>query len=245
MKSSRVNAGGVNAWLHFAVSDIGEPGTAYSGSRRCVLMSVYDRSKETVSGFWANAHRGIYLNNNVIYGPTDEPYKGFFAQVVSGKETAWNGYLYNCTLGKSAFVCRKGEEEECMYSFLMNTYKLPLLKEWMQPLLRRMKEKFLVAVGKELIGVSEEEAEKVSVDLKECGGVCRLSDIEVVRFASTFNEQVLSETLKKLHNDGYISIAKTPQKPMYVENLDEYLKTYGNSVVENMKKVVKPLTELK
>ena len=48
MKSSRVNAGGVNAWLHFAVSDIGEPGTAYSGSRRCVLMSVYDRSKETV-----------------------------------------------------------------------------------------------------------------------------------------------------------------------------------------------------
>ena len=79
----------------------------------------------------------------------------------------------------------------------MNTYKLPLLKEWMQPLLRRMKEKFLVAVGKELIGVSEEEAEKVSVDLKECGGVCRLSDIEVVRFASTFNEQVLSETLKK------------------------------------------------
>lgn len=245
MKSSRVNAGGVNAWLHFAVSDIGEPGTAYSGSRRCVLMSVYDRSKETVSGFWANAHRGIYLNNNVIYGPTDEPYKGFFAQVVSGKETAWNGYLYNCTLGKSAFVCRKGEEEECMYSFLMNTYKLPLLKEWMQPLLRRMKEKFLVAVGKELIGVSEEEAEKVSVDLKECGGVCRLSDIEVVRFASTFDEQVLSETLKKLHNDGYISIAKTPQKPMYVENLDEYLKTYGNSVVENMKKVVKPLTELK
>ena len=48
MKSSRVNAGGVNAWLHFAVSDIGEPGTAYSGSKRCVLMSVYDRSKETV-----------------------------------------------------------------------------------------------------------------------------------------------------------------------------------------------------
>lgn len=32
---------------------------------------------------------------------------------------------------------------------------------------------------------------------------------------------------------------------MYVKNLDEYLKTYGNSVVENMKKVVKPLTELK
>lgn len=61
MKSSRVSAGGVNAWLHFAVSDIGEPGTAYSGSKRCVLMSVYDRSKETVSGFWANAHRGIYL----------------------------------------------------------------------------------------------------------------------------------------------------------------------------------------
>lgn len=77
MKSSRVSAGGVNAWLHFAVSDIGEPGTAYSGSKRCVLMSVYDRSKETVSGFWANAHRGIYLKNNVIYGPTDEPYKGF------------------------------------------------------------------------------------------------------------------------------------------------------------------------
>lgn len=128
MKSSRVNAGGVNAWLHFAVSDIGEPGTAYSGSKRCVLMSVYDRSKETVSGFWANAHRGIYLNNNVIYGPTDEPYKGFFAQVVSGKETAWNGYLYNCTLGKSAFVCRKGEEEECMYSFLMNTYNFRCLK---------------------------------------------------------------------------------------------------------------------
>ena len=48
MKSSRVSAGGVNAWLHFAVSDIGEPGTAYSGSKRCVLMSVYDRSKETV-----------------------------------------------------------------------------------------------------------------------------------------------------------------------------------------------------
>lgn len=45
MKSSRVNAGGVNAWLHFAVSDIGEPGTAYSGSKRCVLMSVYGRSK--------------------------------------------------------------------------------------------------------------------------------------------------------------------------------------------------------
>lgn len=36
----------------------------------------------------------------------------------------------------------------------------------MQPLLRRMKEKFLVAVGKELIGVSEEEAEKYRLTLR-------------------------------------------------------------------------------
>lgn len=117
MKSSRVNAGGVNAWLHFAVSDIGEPGTAYSGSKRCVLMSVYDRSKETVSGFWANAHRGIYLNNNVIYGPTDEPYKGFSLRLCQERRRHGTGIFTTAHLVKARlFAERARKKSACIHS---------------------------------------------------------------------------------------------------------------------------------
>lgn len=248
-KSIRLEAAGVYTYLQFAIMDSGEPGINDSRTtRKCALLSVYERSREAVHGFWANAARGIWQRGNgIMVYPTKDvvPYRGLFSPVTYGKENAWNAYLYNPEIGENMFICRKSRLYEDFYSFLMNRFKVPLLKEWSEPLLGYLQEIKLVSVGHEIIGLQEGEESITTLDLRENGGATPLSDIEVVRISMTFNDDLLVGALKELHKRGLIWISKEPQKTMTVKTLDEYLQQYGQSVVDNMKKQIHPLTSLK
>ncbi len=129
------------------------------------------------------------------------------------------------------------------YSLLMNNTKLPLLKEWSEPLLEWAINKGYVKVGHSFVGITESEACNIKIDLKDKGGIIPLSQIEVIRCKNITKEWIL-RGLKELKKSGNIMLSKKPQNPFVASKLDEYLSVYGHSIVENLKEVVKPLTEL-
>lgn len=247
MKSIRLSAGGVNVYLQYAIQDLGEPGDLNGNTKAYPLISVYERSKETVYGFWANAHKTIMRERGGVFAtPTQEgvPYISNFCSISYGKEGAWGAYLYNPMLKKKTFLCRKDRIYDDFFSYVMENFKLPFLKEWSKPLLDLWVAKGLANIGHTVIGLMEGEEDKIKIDLRGNGGIVSLSEIEVVRLSVGVVQQTVIESLQELHRTGEVFIAHTPQEPITVKTLDEYLQEYGQSVVDNMKKVIKPLTGL-
>lgn len=243
--TERVNAGGIYTYLHFAIMDTGAPDCTCGPSEKCVVMSVFDRSKENLQGFWANMHKGVFRSNVILSRVEQLPYKNDITQISMGKENGYHLMAYNLEIGTTLFLTTKARLEEDFYSYLMTRFNLPLLKEWSQPLLDYFCSNSLAKIGHKVYGLAEGEEENIRFNLKECGGVVTLSDIQVVRLADSLTQESLVSVLQILHRQGKVKIANSPQKPIKVDNLDSYLQQYGQSVVDNMKKVIKPLTGLK
>lgn len=243
--ATTINVNGVRSYLHFAILDEVPGYVRYprDSMRTLVGISMYARSKEQVSGVWANLRYGFKLDNDRenLCLTDKEPYKNYIQPLKKGKENAYHLMAFSQNIGKDLYICHKDKIYEDLYNLLMNNMKLPLLKEWMKPLLDRAVKDGYARIGHKIIGV--DTPEKVSINLGTHGGLVSLDDIEVVRFEA--DENWVLETLKNLHDEGIIWLTKKPQKPFEVDNIDEYLQRYSHSIVDNLKNIVKPKTELK
>lgn len=249
MKSQKIIANGVGCNLHFAILDAGptylRSDLISNTNRKAVVLSVYDRSKENCMGFWANIHKGIsnssYRSLCDVHG---DVYTNEIIPLTMGKEFGYHMMAYTSGIGKNTFICHKDKILDGLYSLCMNNIDLPLLREWMEPLLGYAIGNKLASVGHTIIGLTNEEREEdIIIDLKENGGKVPLSEIEVVTFNCAEEEWIMS-ALKDLHDSGQVFISSKKQKSIESKTLDEYLAAYGVSMVDNLKKVVKPLTEL-
>lgn len=237
------NDAGFYTNLHFAIL------TNKKYDDYAVCLSIFDRSKERLKSFWATLHTkpGIYdMNYRRLFQSQyskQQPYANDISSLSRGKENAYHLMAYAPSIGTGVDICHKDRVNDSFYSLLMNNTKLPLLKEWAEPLLKWSINKGYASVGHSLVGVTCEEAHSIYVDLGEKGGRTSLSDIEVVCVAEIETEWILCG-LKELLASKQIKLTDKPQKSFDIKTLDDYLSSYGHSIVENLKKVITPLTEL-
>lgn len=245
MKTEKISAGGVRVNMQFIIYDKGDPRLGMS-SRRAILISAFDRSKEIVHGFWANVHRGVSDSSyRIIVRPDTKPYQSEMCQVSLGMESGFHLYAWSPHIADTCFMCRKDRLSDDFYSFLMNKFPLPLIREWTDLLIDKLEKLRLISIGHSIEGLLEDEEDNIVINLKENGSETLLSEMEVVRTTDDFCVDDVMRALKELYSEGKIKLSDKPQKPFVVKELDPYLLEYGQSVVDNMKKVVKPLTPLK
>ena len=245
MKTEKISAGGVRVNMQFIIFDKGDPRFGIN-TKRAILISAFERSKEIVHGFWANAHRSISDSSyRTLVRADAEPFKGEMCPVSLGMENGYHLYAWSPYIENTCFLCRKDRLAEDLYSFLMNKFALPLVREWSELLLEKLEQLRFIAIGHSITGLLDNELDEISINLKENGGDTLLSELEVVRTVDDFSADDVMRALKELYKEGKIRLSDKPQKPFTVTELDPYLLEYGQSVVDNMKKVVKPLTTLK
>ena len=92
--ATTINVNGVRSYLHFAILDEVPGYVRYprDSMRTLVGISMYARSKEQVSGVWANLRYGFKLDNDRenLCLTDKEPYKNYIQPIKKGKENAYH-----------------------------------------------------------------------------------------------------------------------------------------------------------
>ena len=144
-----------------------------------------------------------------------------------GWETIYQGVSISKKIGTEYIFLRKDNLEEDFYAFLMNRFEYPLLKEWSTYLLER-------AIELEYI-----EKEEPLV----------YGNTNLVKQYQIFSYKIEDEEFANLISDALaskkISISLEKQKPLIFRDMDDYFGKYGHTLVDNLERIIQPLTPLK
>ena len=155
-----------------------------------------------------------------------------------GRDFFYYALAVSKEVGTRYIVTTEKNLHQDFYSYLMHNYKLPLLREWAEPLHAEM--------------VKERMISSLSL-LKECddpdrtfplhGEDVRIKDLIVFR-NETLTEESLEEVVSELLKNGKIRITDSYIPPLKFEGLDAYFKKYGHTIIGNLEKEVQPLSPL-
>ena len=233
--SSAIVCNGLRAYGHFAVA----------AGRHLLAIGFFDRSKTRQRGIAASL--GDYT---LRWG-------GRELSTARDSGTVWNATLTPCLMGRDHFTyCMSVNEEvgkkyllttekdvhDDLYHYLMQHYKLPLLKEWMPPLLKYMKDARGILFERLFILKGGDRNERISLSLH--GRDILLEDLVCYNF-EMLTEDAFEEYVSLALKKRIIKVTDYQMKPLDFKTFDDYITKYGVSLVENLNKMIHPLTELK
>ncbi len=231
------SVGDLSLYTHFVVST-----EVYRGD--AVMVGFFDRSKIKVqAAVQLLGKRRIYagrFNYGTVFGDCSE-WTGAMHTVSMGRER----FTYCCAVtkavGKKWMLTTLDSEKEDWYNFLMNKYKLPLLKEWVLPIRDRLLRDEVICRKRLCVRTADEVPfafvpfNGKKVDTRDL--LCY--DIEAL------NNDSLTEVVSALLREKVICITQKRMKPLEFTTFDEYMTTYGPSLVDNLNKAIEPLVDLK
>ena len=233
--SSAIVCNGLRAYGHFAVA----------AGRHLLAIGFFDRSKTRQRGIAASL--GDY---SLHWG-------GRELSTARDSGTVWNATLTPCLMGRDHFTyCMSVNEEvgkkyllttekdvhDDLYHYLMQHYKLPLLKEWMPPLLKYMKDVRGILLERLSILKGGDRNERISLSLH--GRDILLEDLVCYNF-EMLTEDAFEEYVSLALKKRIIKVTDYQMRPLDFKTFDDYITKYGVSLVENLNKMIHPLTELK
>lgn len=224
----QLGAGTSDAYLDFMLVGIaGEP----------LIVSYFERSAQTVRAVGATlVLDGNFSSQNRIY-KNGHKFVVNYATITKGKERFTHGIATATNLPTDYLVTTREDIYKDLFYLLMNKYDLPLLEWWMPAIYNEMLRLGVLIgnPGKSIYGNREQQ-------IKKNGKLVPVKDLKVFQLA--LEEAKLNELVTSLFHRGKIWITKTPQKELHIENLDEYFQLYGKSIVDNLKAILKPVSEL-
>ena len=195
-----------------------------------LVYSVFDRSEIMVRGFLANTSKCMPRfstgSREMSFSSMGDASANYISRLSRGMEKFCHGIAISEDVGEIYIVTKRTEMEADVYSYLMNHFQLPLLREWIP---------YLLKAGQEFMQIKET---KVSGD-------------DEGRFHNTcvIYSTITQEDLIRLVSDGLrqkkIRIGKHTQKKLEIQDLDDYFAKYGHTIVNNLRQKLQPLTELK
>lgn len=206
-----------------------------------LVWSVFDRSQTNLrrACIQLSYSKGEVDDKSYSMGrvQNDEFPDRYIETFTSGRDLVASGLVVNSRLNKEFIITTKEKLKEDMYSFLMNTYDLPILKGWVDYIVQTaLQHKILDFAYKPVVYSNK----NVVIDF----GYGRLSpeEIIVVRISLTeaFLKHIISTGLKK----GDIYITHNAVIPLSFKTLDEYYSRYGANIVSNLTHLIKPLSEV-
>lgn len=224
----RISANSAFAYVDYVVA------LKWSAARKEALVySCYSRSEMELRSFGAN----ISLGNAMLY-PEETEQSGnitvfprmrvdtYYMRLTRGKEPLFHLVSISLAVGEKYVLTTKERRDRDIYNWLMTTFDLPLLVEWVPYLLQagkeQMKEVETIVYGK------EQEWMK-----------------GIIVYEMSLTEAILQELVADGLRKHEIFIARTPQDPLQFNNMDDYFMKYGTSLIDNLEKKLNPLVELK
>lgn len=219
----QVTAGNVFAYLDFAVV----------ADRKLLILSCYDRSSMAVNGLCANIGLRMETTRIIEDGRIKASFQGpfdtnnYMSKVLSGKEIIYQGVSISKSVRNEYLVVSKKQWDEDLYSYFMTEFELPLLREWTTYIYTcAFQKKFIVETDVEIYG--------------ECSS---LQEFSVLRSVMTNDD--LKEIIQEGLESKKISIANTEQEALKFTDMDNYFERYGHTLVDNLEKLLNPLSPLK
>lgn len=199
-----------------------------------LILSAFHKSSMIVNGIAANISLGnepvrVIHNEEIVasFNTYKIEVESYRHKVKIGWETIYQGVSISKKIGTEYIFLRKDNLEEDFYAFLMNRFEYPLLKEWSRYLLERSIE----------LGYIEKEEPLVygNTNLVKQHQIfsCKIEDEE---FADLISDALASKK---------ISISLEKQKPLIFRDMDDYFGKYGHTLVDNLERIIQPLTPLK
>lgn len=206
-----------------------------------VVISYYDRSLAIVKSIGASistSNMTFYIGSK-RFGTTGE-YDTIISPIITGKDKFYHAMAISKSLNADVMVCKNGYQEISFYNFLMHNFNLPLMKEWANELYTWCLENRYIKCDDYLNLIRGHNS--VSADLSIGSEKIKLDELRV--YLISLNELALQNCVKVLFQRKKIWISKISQKNLSFTNMDTYFKLYGKSLVENLEKTIKPLSEL-
>ena len=199
-----------------------------------LILSAFHKSSMIVNGIAANISLGnepvrVIHNEEIVasFNTYKIEVESYRHKVKIGWETIYQGVSISKKIGTEYIFLRKDNLEEDFYAFLMNRFEYPLIKEWSRYLLERSIE----------LGYIEKEEPLVygNTNLVKQHQIfsCKIEDEE---FADLISDALASKK---------ISISLEKQKPLIFRDMDDYFGKYGHTLVDNLERIIQPLTPLK
>ena len=211
--------------------------------RTILLLSYFDRSLITVKAIGASFSSkyaemclfGGYNGRDAVhhYGAEYE----YYTTAVDGYDPFYQGVVINKELHKKYLITTDSREPEDFYNFLMRNYDLPLMYEWKDVLWKWAQGK----VCRSDEGLLFAPDDKVRMIRLPDGSQVNLEEIKVYHIG--LSQEELDNAVSALLRTGAIKITDIPQKPLEFKNMDEYFTRYGNKLVKQLKKDLKPLMD--
>ena len=160
-----------------------------------------------------------------------------YSTIVEGKERFSHGLAVINDLSKKYLVTTDEDLYKDLYNMLMAKYDLPLLERWIPAIYERMIKKRFIFSGSaiQIVGNQERFVQKNGKEI-------RVKDLLI--FKLSVSAEMLERVIQELFRDGSIWISKEPQKPLCIENMDSYFQLYGKSIVDNLRNILRPVSEL-
>ena len=216
-----------------------------------VAASLYNRSFQELKAVTANLHshqsyidydeRTARNSADVIrFKPGERnTYKSFFTTIPMNYEKVSHATVYT-TEDKDKYIYipkyDKAMLEDVFYEYLMNQFDLPLLREWSLAI-------FEYAVESDKLDTNNIILYEENKEISLYGKNIFLSDIEI--YYSKITTKWLDETVTRLLQDKAIRITDKKQNPLLLTSMGTYFDYYGKTIVDNLKKTVRPLVETK
>lgn len=168
------------------------------------------------------------------------PWKAHFKYFDMGRDHFTYCLAFNPDVGDSFLLSSTEDLQGDLYDFLMQNYKLPLLREWMPALLDRLVCDKLISRYSVKNAVRENEDFLVPLH----GRQVRVEDL-VCYDCNDLSEKGLEVAVGDLVRKGIIRFTEKRQVPLEFHGLDEYFNKYGAAAIKNLHASLNPLTELR
>lgn len=208
-----------------------------SVNNEMVLLSCFERSLTAIKSIGASVnleHAYLTLTEDGKISDsflTGRRYSSYIQPIIYGKEKFYHLICASDKFGKEILLLPENQEEAEIefYDYLMQTYALPLMKDWSHVLFTTIKERgYLESTGRRKFTVEKMEHPFNKFHLY----LCNLSEDGL--------KQIVSELLQ----EKTIYISKKEQKELNFKSMDEYFAHYGPSMVKHLQEEMHPLTEL-
>ena len=201
-----------------------------------LILSYFNRSQQEVRAFATALDNEKRLSYRYRIRRNVSGFSSSFAAITRGKEKFYHGTAVANNLSEKYFVTTKENCYRDLYYLLMNKFNLPLLERWMPEIYEElMRTKKMVPISRNVKGNQERMLPlgDKNVQLKD-----------ILWFYLELTEQALGSIVTQLFERGVIWITKKEQKKLEFKNLDEYFQQYGSTIVDNLKSILHPVSEL-
>ena len=231
-----IYAGGFSASLDFLLLDSDEQIAAISCFQRGL------ESKSVVAAVATGSRLSVLSG-----GRKEEIYSCPKEWKMSGRtDVINNGYSYfRHSIGfatENCLIVSRSNRKKMLFAYLLEQFDIPLLEEWQDYLEDALIQKKAVKIGGRVIQSSEDSDRTIRIGMDPYV----LEDLCCYSINPAFNQKVLDEIISEGLVKGEIVIpgGERMQPEIVANNLDEYIATYGDTLLTSVQKIMYPLMEI-